>query len=75
MAAPSRLTSSPNKAAPVSRLTASPHEEQNLPLVETGAAFWAEHGRRGFYHWCGADRERPRKCAQRGRPCHRRALR
>ena len=43
MVAPSRLASSPDKVAPVSGLTASPHEEQNLPLAETGAPHFVQN--------------------------------
>src|SRR6266478_10154038 len=41
--APSRLASSPSKVAPESVSTASPHEEQNLPVAEIFAPHFAQN--------------------------------
>src|SRR6267143_2063151 len=41
--APSKLASSPSRVAPVSGSTASPHEEQNLPLAETCAPHFVQN--------------------------------
>src|SRR5258708_19814375 len=43
MVAPSRLASSPSKVAPESVSTASPHEEQNLPVAEIFAPHFAQN--------------------------------
>src|SRR6266853_2188317 len=40
---PSRLASSPRKVAPESVSTASPHEEQNLPVAEIFAPHFAQN--------------------------------
>src|SRR5437667_1208143 len=41
--APSRLASSPTRVAPVPESTASPHEEQNLPVAEIFAPHFAQN--------------------------------
>src|SRR6266568_5139364 len=41
--APSRLASSPIRVAPVPESTASPHEEQNLPVAEIFAPHFAQN--------------------------------
>jgi hypothetical protein len=41
--APSKLASSPSRVASVSGSTASPHEEQNLPLAETCAPHFVQN--------------------------------
>jgi len=41
--APSRLASSPRKVAPESVSTASPHEEQNLPVAEIFAPHFEQN--------------------------------
>jgi hypothetical protein len=41
--APSRLASSPNRVAPESVSTASPHEEQNLPAAEIFAPHFEQN--------------------------------
>src|SRR5258708_21962916 len=40
---PSRLASSPRRVAPESVSTASPHEEQNLPVAEIFAPHFAQN--------------------------------
>src|SRR5258708_33236997 len=53
MVAPSRLASSPSKVAPESVSTASPHEEQNLPVAEIFAPpFWPNMGGGDSYLGC-----------------------
>src|SRR5258708_36853661 len=63
MVVPSRLASSPSKVAPESVSTASPHEEQNLPVAEIFAPHFAQNiggGDSTIGSWLSATRLRSR---------------
>src|SRR5260370_8569122 len=52
--APSKLASSPNRVAPASGSTASPHEEQNFPFRKTCAPHFEQNIGSGIFPLVGA---------------------